>query len=80
VAAVHEYGSRPIAVKLTPKARAFLHATFRNDGLDSPARDKPSTGIANQGARAAVLRAYPLESLDGRLAALRAWRDLVLGV
>jgi hypothetical protein len=46
VATVHEYGSRPIAVKLTPKARAFLHAAFRNAGLDSPARDKPSTGIA----------------------------------
>jgi phage gpG-like protein len=44
VAAVHEFGSRPIVVKLTPKARAFLHAAFRRAGLDSPG--KPSTGIA----------------------------------
>lgn len=41
LASVHEFGSRPIAVKLTPKARAFLHAAFRRAGLDSP-----STGIA----------------------------------
>jgi hypothetical protein len=46
VAAVHEYGSRPIAVRLTPKARAFLHAAFRKAGLDSPAGGKPSIGIA----------------------------------
>ena len=46
VAAVHEFGSSPIAVKLTPKARAFLHAAFRKAGLDSPASDKPSIGIA----------------------------------
>ena len=46
VAAVHELGSPPIAVKLTPKARAFLHAAFRRAGLDSPASDKPSIGIA----------------------------------
>ena len=30
VAAVHEFGSRPIVVKLTPKARRFLHAAFRH--------------------------------------------------
>jgi hypothetical protein len=46
VAAVHELGSRPIVVKLTPKARRFLHAAFRAAGLDRPAGDKPSTGIA----------------------------------
>ncbi len=46
VAAVHEFGSPPIVVKLTPKARAFLHAAFRRAGLDSPRADQPSTGIA----------------------------------
>src|SRR5262249_59612678 len=28
IAALHEYGSRPIVVRLTPKARSFLHAAF----------------------------------------------------
>ena len=46
VAAVHEFGSRPIVVKLTPKARRFLHAAFRAAGLDAPAGDRPSIGIA----------------------------------
>jgi hypothetical protein len=46
VAAVHEFGSRPIVVKLTPKTRRFLHAAFRAAGLDRPAGDKPTTGIA----------------------------------
>jgi phage gpG-like protein len=46
VAAVHEFGSRPIAVKLTPKARRFLHAAFKSAGLDAPPGDKPSVGIA----------------------------------
>jgi hypothetical protein len=46
IAAVHEFGSPPIVVKLTPKARAFLHAAFRKAGLDSPNVDQPSTGIA----------------------------------
>ena len=46
VAAVHEFGSRPIVIKLTPKARRFLHAAFRAAGLDAPAGDRPSTGIA----------------------------------
>jgi len=46
VAAVHEFGSRPIVVKLTPKARRFLHAAFRKAGLDRPASGGPSTGIA----------------------------------
>ena len=46
VAAVHEYGSRPIVVKLTPKARRFLHAAFRKAGLDRPASGRPSSGIA----------------------------------
>lgn len=45
VAAVHEFGSRPIVVKLTPKVRAFLHAAFRRAGLDRPAEGQ-STGIA----------------------------------
>jgi hypothetical protein len=46
VAAVHELGSRPIVLKLTPKVRRFLHAAFRAAGLDAPAGDRPSTGIA----------------------------------
>jgi hypothetical protein len=46
VAAVHEFGSRPITIKLTPKARRFLHAAFRAAGLDAPAADRPGTGIA----------------------------------
>jgi phage gpG-like protein len=46
VAATHEYGLRPIVMKLTPKARAFLHAAFRNAGLDAPTRSGPSIGIA----------------------------------
>ncbi|MBN1771102.1 MAG: phage virion morphogenesis protein, partial [Deltaproteobacteria bacterium] len=46
VAAVHEFGSRPIVLKLTPKARRFLHAAFRSAGLDSTAGDRPSVGIA----------------------------------
>jgi hypothetical protein len=46
VAATHEHGSRPIVMKLTPKARAFLHAAFRKAGLDSPAGGRPSIGIA----------------------------------
>jgi hypothetical protein len=46
VAAVHEFGSRPITIKLTPKARRFLHAAFRAAGLDAPASDRPATGIA----------------------------------
>lgn len=46
VAAIHEFGSRPIALKITPKVRAFLHAAFRKAGLEEPAGDRPSTGIA----------------------------------
>ncbi|NMC71465.1 MAG: hypothetical protein GYA57_15555 [Myxococcales bacterium] len=46
VAAVHEFGSRPIVLKLTPKARRFLHAAIRNAGLDAPADDRPSVGVA----------------------------------
>jgi hypothetical protein len=46
VAAIHEFGSRPIVLKLTPKACRFLHAAFRSAGLDSPAGDRPSVGIA----------------------------------
>ena len=46
IAALHEHGSRPIVMKLTPKARAFLHAAFRKAGLDGPHGGLPSTGIA----------------------------------
>lgn len=46
IAAVHEFGSRPIVLKITPKVRALLHAAFRKAGLDAPAGDRPSTGIA----------------------------------
>ena len=46
VAEVHEYGSRPIVIRLTPKARRFLHAAFRKAGLERPAGGKPSIGIA----------------------------------
>jgi hypothetical protein len=46
IATVHEFGSRAIAVKLTPKMRRFLHAAFRSAGLDAPDGDRPSTGIA----------------------------------
>lgn len=46
IAALNETGSRPIVVRLTPKARAFLHAAFRRAGLDAPRPGQPSTGIA----------------------------------
>jgi phage gpG-like protein len=46
IAAMNEHGSRPIIMKLTPKARAFLHAAFRKAGLDQPGTGQPSTGIA----------------------------------
>ena len=46
IAALNEHGSRPIAVRLTPKARAFLHAAFRHAGLDGPDSGQPGTGIA----------------------------------
>ena len=46
IAALNEYGSRPIVVRLTPKARAFLHAAFRHAGLDGPSSGRPGTGIA----------------------------------
>ncbi len=46
IAALQEYGSRPIVVHLTPKARAFLHAAFRHAGLDASSSSQPSTGIA----------------------------------
>jgi len=46
IAALHEHGSRPIVVRLTPKARAFLHAAFRHAGLGRPSLGPPSTGIA----------------------------------
>lgn len=46
VAAVHEYGSRPIVVKLSDKARRFLQAAFRKAGLDRPSGGGAATGIA----------------------------------
>lgn len=46
VAAAHEYGSRAVVRKLTPKVRALLFAAFRKAGIEKPARDGPSTGIA----------------------------------
>ena len=46
IAALHEHGSRPIVMRLTPKARAFLHAAFRHAGLDAPGAGQPSTRIA----------------------------------
>lgn len=46
VAAIHEFGSRPIVLKITPKVRALLHAAFRKAGLDAPSGTRPSTGVA----------------------------------
>lgn len=46
IAALQEYGSRPIVLRLTLRARAFLHAAFRHAGLDGPSSGQPSTGIA----------------------------------
>jgi phage gpG-like protein len=46
IAALNEFGSRPIVMRLTPKARAFLHAAFRHAGFDTPAAGQPSTGLA----------------------------------
>lgn len=46
IAALQEYGSRPIVIHLTPRARAFLHAAFRHAGLDRPNSGQPGTGIA----------------------------------
>jgi hypothetical protein len=45
IAAVHEFGSRPIVLKITPKVRALLHAAFRKAGLDAPAGDRRSTSV-----------------------------------
>ena len=46
IAALQEHGSGPIAMRLTPKARAFLHAAFRRAGLDRPSSGAPGLGIA----------------------------------
>lgn len=46
IARLQEEGSGPIVVKLTAKARAFLHAAFRHAGLSSPRGGSPSIGIA----------------------------------
>lgn len=48
IAALQEQGSRPIVVRLTPRARAFLHAAFRRAGLDRPRRGHAGIGIAVQ--------------------------------
>jgi hypothetical protein len=44
VAAIHEFGSRPIVLK--KKVRALLHAAFRQAGLEQPSGDRPSKGVA----------------------------------
>lgn len=46
IAALQEHGSRPIVMRLTPRARAFLHAAFRRAGLDKPGSGQPGVGIA----------------------------------
>jgi hypothetical protein len=43
VAAVHEYGSKPIVIRITPKMRAFLMVAFRKAGL--PYKPGNGTGI-----------------------------------
>ncbi|HET9621812.1 MAG TPA: phage virion morphogenesis protein [Kofleriaceae bacterium] len=45
IAALHEHGSRPIVMTLTPKARAFLHAAFRRAGLDAPAHRSSAIAV-----------------------------------
>jgi hypothetical protein len=44
IAAVHEYASPPIVVRLTPKVRRFFHAAFRKAPLDPAAKGRPSIG------------------------------------
>ena len=46
IAALQEHGSQPIVMRLTPRARAFLHAAFRRAGLDATSAGHPSIGIA----------------------------------
>jgi phage gpG-like protein len=46
VAAIHEFGSRPIVLKITAKVRALLHAAFRQAGLEQPSGDRQSKGLA----------------------------------
>lgn len=46
IAALNEFGSRPMVVRLTPRARAFLHAAFRHAGLDASSSGQPGIGIA----------------------------------
>ncbi len=46
IAAIHEFGTRPIVLKITPKVRALLHVAFRKAGLDAPSGGRPSTGVA----------------------------------
>jgi hypothetical protein len=45
IAALQEHGSQPIVMRLTPKARSFLHAAFRHAGLDEPSAGQPGIGI-----------------------------------
>lgn len=46
VAAIHEFGLRPIVLKITPKVRALLHAAFRQAGLEQPSGDRQSKSVA----------------------------------
>lgn len=46
IAALQEHGSQPIVMRLTPRARAFLHAAFRRAELDATSAGHPSIGIA----------------------------------
>jgi len=46
IAALQEHGSQPIVIRLTPRARAFLHAAFRHAGLEHASAGQPSIGIA----------------------------------
>lgn len=46
IAALQEHGSQPIVVRITPRARAFLHAAFRHAGLDERSSGQPGIGIA----------------------------------
>jgi hypothetical protein len=72
IAAINEFGSRPIVLRLTPKARAFLHAAFRNAGLDAPGHvdRRPASPSSRSRRRRSWLRfekyARPDAVRDGR--------------
>jgi hypothetical protein len=44
--ALQGHGSQPIVIRLTPKARAFLHAALRHAGLNDSSSGMPNIGIA----------------------------------